>query len=432
MNAKLILFFKDATPNPQFDGVYQANNDTYVCPQVQGEEVTGVLDCLNLHVYVPATATATSRLPVMIWLYGGYFMKGNAMESMYGPKYLVRHDVIVVAVNYRTGPYGFMCLGIDLVPGNQGLKDQQLAFEWVEKHIEAFGGNPAEITLVGQSAGAHSIDLHLLSQRNNPYKKVIIQSGSSLSKTVLYEPDREAAIKIAKLLGLDPSNSRNAVSLLAEVDAHSVIRVATELNIEFKPCVETEFQEVNPFITSSWINRAVPKVKDIPILIGFNEYERMFAHINQAPEYFQNLDIFYRLLNQTFDFNDTRIADDDRIERMETYMRRFYLGDSAISQDVVLPIINFDSDYMYIHPIQRSIKKYLDSSAGDIFYYMFAYSGGRNIVKINYNVTAEGAVHADDLGYLFDMSYLSEQISPDDQLILDRMTTMWTNFAKYG
>ncbi|KOB69443.1 Carboxylesterase CarE-11, partial [Operophtera brumata] len=427
-----IPYGHDAVPYPQFDGIYQANNDTDICPQDQGGEAVGVLDCLNLHVYVPASATATSRLPVMIWIHGGYFMKGFASENSYGPKYLVRHDVIVVAVNYRLGPYGFMCLGIDLVPGNQGLKDQQLAFEWVEKHIEAFGGNPDSITLVGQSAGAHSIDLHLLSQRSIPYHKVIIQSGSSLSRTVLQEPDRDAAIKIAELLRLDPSNSRNAVSLLAEIDAHSVIRAATELNMEFKPCVETEFQEVNPFITRSWISGAVPKVKDIPILIGFNEYERMVSHFNQAPEYFQNLDIFYRSLNQTFDFNDTRIVDDDRIERMEAYMRRFYLGDSTVSQDVVWPIINFDSDYVYNHPIQRSIQKFLDSSAGDIYYYMFAYSGGRNYLKIQYNVTAEGAAHADELGYLFDMSYLSQQISSEDQLIVDRMTTMWTNFAKYG
>lgn len=425
-----LMRFQEATPHPALDGVFQANSDAVACPQIVSGQFMGSVDCLNLHVYVPSTATATCRLPVIIWIYGGYFMFGHSGEAVYSPRYLVRHDVIFVAINYRTGPYGFMCLGIDSAPGNQGLKDQQLAFEWVQKNIEAFGGNPEEVTLAGISAGAHSIDFHLLSQRDAPYNKVIMQSGSSLARTVFYKPDRQAAVKIAEHLGLSPTSSRSAISLLAAANAQDVVRAVSELNIEFKPCVESEFDGVDPFITSSWINAAVPKARNISVLIGFNEYERMNTHIGQGPEYFANLDIFTTYLNQTFDF--TLSDDDERFVRMVNFLRRFYVGDEDLSQEVVFPIINFDSDFVYNYPIQRSIKKFLEADARDIFYYMFAYSGERNYGKILDGVTVPGAAHADELGYLFDISILSDQISAEDQLVLDRMTTMWTNFAKYG
>lgn len=393
----------------------------------------GDQDCLNLHVYVPASATAESNLPVVIWIHGGYFMRGISSESRVGPKFLVRNDVIFVAINYRTGPYGFMCLGINAVPGNQGLKDQYLAFEWVKNHIEAFGGNPNEITLAGNSAGAHSIDLHLASNRETIYNKVIMQSGSFLVETMLYEPDREAAIKIAKHLGLESETSRQAVSLLAEADALSVIKAAMELAIEFKPCVENEFDDVYPFISRSWINEPLPKVANIPVLIGINEYERIDYHINKGPDYYQNLDIFADRLSHTFDFNNNSTAEDDRFEKMEKYVRRFYLGDSALSEDVMWPIIDFDSDFVYNHPIQRSIKKYLTSGAGNIFYYMFAYSGERITRLDQNNVPIDKAAHGDEMAYLFEQSRIVPgQISPADQLIIDRVTTMWTNFAKYG
>lgn len=362
-------------------------------------------------------------------------MSGSALESTFGPKYLVRNDVIVVAINYRTGPFGFMCLGINVVPGNQGLKDQQLAFQWVHSHIEDFGGNPHQTTLAGHSAGAHSIDLHLISQRDKLYNQIVMQSGSSLVGTVIYEPDRKAALKIADHLGLETNSSREAVSLLAtQMDAHSIVRAANDLDIEFKPCVETEYQGGNPFLSYSWINTPVD-ITNIPVLIGFNEYERLSYHISyhiNDSEYFENLDIFTQRLNHTFDFNDTRVVDDDRLERMEEYVRRFYVGDSAAGQDTLWPIINFDSDFVYAHPIQRSIKKYLAGGAGNIFYYMFAYSGGRNHRQDLNNVTIEGAAHSDELAYLFEMSSLSSEVTPEDQLIIDRMTTMWANFAKYG
>lgn len=361
----------------------------------------------------------------MVFVHGGFFSAGSGTKGLFGPRFLVRHDVIIVTLNYRLGPYGFMCLNRRKVPGNQGLKDQVLALRWVRDNIEAFGGNPAQVTLFGQSAGGHSVDLHLFSGQERLYSKVIIQSGSSLAQTVNYKPDRDAPIKLACYLGLDHSDVSEALASLTNAPANDVIKAALDLNIQFKPCAETRFENVEAFIANTWINSAVPKVQDLPILVGFTEFESLSAHINAAPEHFQSIaNLVYDSLNHTFAF------DKDRMTIMEEMMSTFYFGDSHISQDMVWQVINFQSDHLYIHPIQRSIQKYLESNASNIYYYMFTYSGNRSAASIN-NFNAQGATHADDLRYVFDVNSPPTQVSAQDQVIIDRMTTMWTNFAKY-
>ncbi|VVD03539.1 unnamed protein product [Leptidea sinapis] len=88
---------------------------------------------------------------------------GFAGRYVYGPKFLVRHDVILVTLNYRVGPYGFMCPGTKRVPESQGIKDQLFALEWVRDNIEAFGRDVENINVFGPSAGAMSIEIQLLS-----------------------------------------------------------------------------------------------------------------------------------------------------------------------------------------------------------------------------------------------------------------------------
>lgn len=365
----------------------------------------------------------------MVWIYGGSFRRGYFARYFYGPSYLVKQDVILVTFNYRVGAYGFMCLDIPEVPGNQGLKDQLLAMQWIKDNIEAFGGDPEKITLFGESAGGHSVDLHLLSQKEKLYNKVIIQSGSSLASTVLFEPDKSAPLKIADHLGFNTTDTDKAITFLAETDPILVVEAAIQKNIIFKPCIETEFDGVEPFLSSSWLNAEVPKVKNMPVLIGFNENELTASHYGQDAEYYENLSIVTDYLNQIFDFND------EEFEEMERLISHYYFGDEGISEKVKWDLIKFDSDFTYIHSIQRTIKKYLDSGAGSIYYYMFSYVGGRNAIIVdddedNLESSPCCASHADELGYLFDMGFKPE-LKAKDEIIVERMTKMWTNFAKY-
>ena len=148
------------------------------CPQ-QGfeppgaglQKIQGQEDCLFLNIYVPDTIFVDDPqiklLPVMVWLHGGAFMIGSNNYNRLGPQHFVNKDVIVISVNYRLGPLGFLSLGSEEVPGNAGLRDQLMALTWVRENIENFGGNPESVTFFGESAGSRSINLHLLSPLGN-------------------------------------------------------------------------------------------------------------------------------------------------------------------------------------------------------------------------------------------------------------------------
>ncbi|KAH9480374.1 Lipase 1 [Psilocybe cubensis] len=146
-------------------------------------------DCLTLNVVKPAGATSTSKLPVLVWIFGGGFELGGT--SMYDGGLVVSRSialgspVIYVSMNYRLSGFGFLpgkevkAAGV----GNLGLQDQQEAFRWVQKYITQFGGDPTKVTIWGESAGAISVSLHMLSNGGNPgglFRAAFMESGAPI------------------------------------------------------------------------------------------------------------------------------------------------------------------------------------------------------------------------------------------------------------
>lgn len=141
-------------------------------------------DCLNLNVWTPAEALApgeTGRRPVMVWIHGGGFTNGSGSIPGYDGSRFARDGVLCVTVNYRLGVEGFLYLGADdPAPPNLGLLDQIAALEWVRDNIAAFGGDPGQVTLFGQSAGAMSIGTLLAVPRaRGLFRRAILQSGAA-------------------------------------------------------------------------------------------------------------------------------------------------------------------------------------------------------------------------------------------------------------
>lgn len=99
----------------------------------------------------------------MVWIHGGGFEGGDSSYELYGPDHLLEKDIVIVTLNYRLGFLGFLSTGDSVVPGNNGLKDQVLALKWVKDNIKSFCGNPDQITIAGQSAGAASVAYHVQS-----------------------------------------------------------------------------------------------------------------------------------------------------------------------------------------------------------------------------------------------------------------------------
>ena len=165
-----------------------------VCPQsapvvVIGHTLPQAEDCLSLNVYVPASATPTSKLPVYIFIHGGELQNGAGVE--YFPVNLVAaNDIVVVTINYRLGALGFLAQAAIQAAkanasqnvgdaGDYGLMDQQFAMNWVKKHIAAFGGNPNKVTIGGQSAGGVSVLLNLVSPpASGLFRAAIVESGA--------------------------------------------------------------------------------------------------------------------------------------------------------------------------------------------------------------------------------------------------------------
>lgn len=99
----------------------------------------------------------------MVWFHGGGYLSGTGNSDLYGPERLLDHNIVLVSGNYRLGVLGFLSTGTKDCPGNNGLKDQVMILKWVEENIAAFGGNPNDVTIFGQSSGGASVGLHMFS-----------------------------------------------------------------------------------------------------------------------------------------------------------------------------------------------------------------------------------------------------------------------------
>ena len=153
----------------------------------KGETYTYSEDCLFLNIFAPDTAKAGDRLPVLFYIHGGGFTGGCGHEKHFDGPVWPKEGVIGVTVNYRLGPMGFVCLpqlkeeaGFC---GNYGLYDQLTAMKWVRDNIASFGGDPENITIMGQSAGAMSVQQHVLSPLSEGlFKRAVMSSGGGVSK----------------------------------------------------------------------------------------------------------------------------------------------------------------------------------------------------------------------------------------------------------
>src|SRR6202521_2997873 len=178
-------------PNPRQGSIIAATTG-HTCTQGRA---TDSEDCLFLNVYAPSTATAQSKLPVFIWIHGGALVNGAGSD--YDPSVMVaENDIIVVTINYRLGSLGFLAASVLAATepnafqnvgdaGNYGLMDQQFAMAWVQHNIAAFGGDPEEVTIGGESAGGLSVSTHLASTNTfkhltgrNLFDGAIIESGA--------------------------------------------------------------------------------------------------------------------------------------------------------------------------------------------------------------------------------------------------------------
>ncbi|MCG3165218.1 MAG: Para-nitrobenzyl esterase [Bacteroidia bacterium] len=275
------LRFKAPQPLSFQQGITDATAFGTVSPQTvltMGSSEKQSEDCLFLNIW--SSKKKTEKKPVMFWIHGGGFSIGSGSDEMYNGSRLSKNgDVVVVTFNYRLGPFGFLYLDHlknDSLPfeNNLGLRDQVAALKWVNENIASFGGDPDNITIFGESAGANSVLALLASpDAKGLFQKAIVQSAASVGQTSI-ENAKKMTAEYLQLLNITTDNiSRlftiSADSLLAASDRlfEKVIAEVGDL-ITFAPVSGTDFLPFDPEV-------AIAKgfASGIPVMIGTNKDE---------------------------------------------------------------------------------------------------------------------------------------------------------------
>ena len=202
------LRFQPPEPHERWDGERDGSAFGPTAPQAGGGPLADVLpnvvipgdDFLNLNVWTPGL---DGRIPVMVFIHGGAFTSGSGAVSIYDGTRFARDGVVLVTINYRLGVDGFLWFG-DGVP-NLGMLDQVAALEWVRDNIAAFGGDPDDVTIFGESAGGMSVcTLMAMPAARGLFHRAIAESGAGNS-VISPESARLIGTRLAELLGVEPT-----------------------------------------------------------------------------------------------------------------------------------------------------------------------------------------------------------------------------------
>uniref|UniRef100_G3VIX0 Carboxylic ester hydrolase n=1 Tax=Sarcophilus harrisii TaxID=9305 RepID=G3VIX0_SARHA len=186
-------------------------------------------DCLYLNIYTPADLTSKTKLPVMVWIHGGAFLGGDA-STLDGTNLSVLENVVVVAIQYRLGIFGFYSTGDEHARGNWGYLDQVAALQWVQRNIVNFGGDPNSVTIFGASAGGISVSALVLSPlTKNLFHRAISQSGVALMES-LFSSNIKSTAEVA-LAGCKTSTSASMVHCLRQKTEEEILNTAQKLGL---------------------------------------------------------------------------------------------------------------------------------------------------------------------------------------------------------
>jgi carboxylesterase type B len=238
----------------------------HTCPASTSE------DCLYINIWVPASARATSvGVPVLFFIPGGRFEQGAGDSLLYSGTKIVQSGIILVTINYRLGALGYLVY--DEILGNFGIQDQRAALQWINDNIAAFGGNPSQITIAGQSAGGASTVAHLVSPLSyGLYSRAIVQSDPLALPMIEQSIAREIGARFVSDLGCGTiglpclMNANVSDILAAQKEAGSHIDFPSDILDIFMPW--TPNVNGDDFPTAPLVAFTSGNFNKVPLMIG--------------------------------------------------------------------------------------------------------------------------------------------------------------------
>ncbi|XP_055597043.1 esterase E4-like [Uranotaenia lowii] len=405
-----------------------------ICPQDDDfrnpQEIIGDEDCLFMNIFSPrrennGTNLARRKFPVLVFIHGGSFMVGSAVVDMKnGADLLVDSGIMVVSINYRLTRLGFLRYPEFNVSGNFGLKDQRTALQWVQNNIEYFGGDPQRVTLMGQSAGAGSICYHMYSEQSRGlFQQLFPLGGSFLGSWALNFNQHESAERLITALNVTSLEELQSIDFkqLFVRDNYEIFGFFTMFYPSFIPTVE-DVSDEEPFITQTPFDIIKTELANpIPVLIGHSETE------------FELLLGYAKFLYMGENFpNKNRSV----IENVPWLID--YYNASSGDENFYRKMANMANLY---YPIKRLIKTWSRQDS-PIYYFKFGFDGKFGYYKNEFyksrtNGSRYGAVHGDDLGYIFTPYNVKEALANRSQFnrewkVHEQMVELVANFVKYG
>jgi para-nitrobenzyl esterase len=355
-------------------------------------------DCLYLNVWTGAKSGKEKR-PVLVWIYGGGFNSGGSAVPIYDGEAIAKRGIVFVSFNYRVGIFGFFAhpeltkeSGYN-ASGNYGLLDQIAALRWVQKNIAAFGGDPSNVTIAGQSAGSMSVNCLVASPlAKGVFNKAIAESGASFTRS-------NASLQKAEEDGLKVQQRLNASSL------------ADLRNLPAETLLKQPMSVRGPIIDGYVLPDAIvnifqaAKENNVALLTGWNEDEGIMGAPKNAAD-------FRKQVAQQYGSDSV------------TFLKYYPAGTDA---EAARSQLNLARDMIF--GAQNYTWANLQSSQGRrVYVYRFTRKVPATGEYVKY-----GAFHTGEVAYAYDnLRFVNRPFEPVDKTLATVMSQYWVNFIKTG
>ncbi|KAJ0173409.1 hypothetical protein K1T71_010558 [Dendrolimus kikuchii] len=447
------LRFAELKPMPAWDGIHDASEEGPACPQrdifygrIQFQPKGMSEDCMYVNIHAPINADLISDniqrfkgrgLRILVFIPGGGYSTGSGNSDLHGPEFLMyMGEVVVVTFNYRLNVFGYLSLNDCQIPGNAGLRDQITLLKWVKRNARSFGGNPDDITLMGQSVGATCAHLLTMSKAaEGLFNRVILMSGTAVPNSFTTLPAYAKSItdNFFQILGYNTTNNAVRYRLLTTLSLTEIMAANDILQMQygmmaFTPTLEPKCENFTRVVAKDPLaSIAEGRGKHLPMLIGFVENEVQFFKWLMY-----TLDMASRVQRNPLILVPQRISLTDLHQAMQyaENVKQFYFNGTISIEG----IINFLTGLYFQYPAMKLALWRSAMKAAPVYLYQYSYVSEQNLVKDGLWITYNGSAHLEDLTYVFRVNtilpkdHISFPPTTDDDKMRAWMTNMILNF----